>query len=262
MKVGEGREGDEYIISRFDHVIPAVNIVSIYGQQESRSSKEEIFKSWLRLRDDLLRIENSGEGILIIGDMNRYVGSDELGVSGNHSKVSHGGQLIREMVKENNYVTLNNIAVGGPWTWVQRGKESIKNCLDLAYASKNLMPFIKLVVIDKDRNFTPKRVIWRKKEFTSVYTDHFTMEIVLSGMPRRNQTLEKSSVWNLGKPGGWEEYERLTDMRAGEIDTIANSSDVPIDVKFKKIVNVEMEVKFQAFGKTRGKSNNGKNKLS
>ena len=83
--------------------------------------------------------------------MNRAVGLDELGVLGNHSKVSHGGQLIREMVKEYNYVTVNNMAVGGPWTWVQRGKETVMSCLDLAYASQNLVPFIKQVTIDKDR---------------------------------------------------------------------------------------------------------------
>ena len=189
VKVGEGREGGEYIITRLDHVVPPVNIVNIYGQQESRTSKEEILESWIRLREDLLRIESCGEGILIVGDMNRAVGSDELGVSGNHSKVSHGGQLIRDMVQENNYVTLNNIATGGPWTWVQRGKELVRSCLDLAYASRNLMPFIKCMVIDNERKFTPKRVIWKNKKFTAVYTDHFTIEIVLSGMPRGNQRI-------------------------------------------------------------------------
>ena len=69
--------------------------------------------------------------------------------------VSYGGQLIRDMVKDRNYITINNLAEGGPWTWVQRGKESVRSCLDLAYASQNLLPFIKCMVIDKDRKFTP-----------------------------------------------------------------------------------------------------------
>ena len=83
VKVTEGKEGDEYIITRLDHVLPPVNIINIYGQQESRTSKQEIFESWTRLREDLVQIENSGEGILIVGDMNRAVGNDELGVEGN-----------------------------------------------------------------------------------------------------------------------------------------------------------------------------------
>ena len=49
VKVGEGREGDEYIITRLNHV----NIVNIYGDQECRSTKEHILESWMRLNDDL-----------------------------------------------------------------------------------------------------------------------------------------------------------------------------------------------------------------
>ena len=48
IKVDEGRDGDEYIITRYDHVKPAMNIVNIYGKQEGRSTKENIKKSWLR----------------------------------------------------------------------------------------------------------------------------------------------------------------------------------------------------------------------
>ena len=250
VKVAEGQEGDEYIITRIDNVLPPVNIVNIYGQQESRTQKEEILASWMRLREDLSRIESSGEGVLIVGDLNRAVGSDELGVIGNHDRVSYGGQLIREMVEVNNYICLNNLAEGGPWTWVQRGKEEVKSCLDLAYASQNLMPFIKSIKLDKDKEFTPRRVIWKNKTFKSVYTDHFPMEIILHGMPRKKRLVENVSVWNMAKPGGWKNYKELTDRRASEINVIAEK-DIPMDEKFKQIENIEKEIKFEAFGKTR-----------
>ena len=77
VKVTEGKEGDEYIFSRLDHVIPAINIVNIYGQQESRTSKDEITASWLRLQKDLEEIEEKGEAVLILGDLNRAIGSDQ-----------------------------------------------------------------------------------------------------------------------------------------------------------------------------------------
>ena len=38
LKVDEARDGDEYIITRYDHVKPAMNIVKIYGKQEGRSA--------------------------------------------------------------------------------------------------------------------------------------------------------------------------------------------------------------------------------
>ena len=120
VRVCEGKEEDEYIITRLDHVVPPINIVNIYGQQESRAAKEEILNSWVRLRDDLGAILARGEALLILGDMNISVGSDELGVSGNHDRVSYGGQLVRNFMKENNLTIFNNLVDGEPWTWVQR----------------------------------------------------------------------------------------------------------------------------------------------
>ena len=56
---------------------------------------------------------------MIIGDMNRAIGSDEHGIPGNKDKVSYGGELIREMLKNEEYVLLNSLSLveGGPWTW-------------------------------------------------------------------------------------------------------------------------------------------------
>ena len=147
VKVTEGQEGDEYIITRYDHVIvvPALNLINIYGQQESRISTDEISASWLRLQKDLEEIDDRGEALLLIGDVNRAVGSDQWGVTGNHDRVSHGGQLIRDMLREKDYVILNNMAVGGPWIWVKRGNEMVRSCLDLVIGSKNLLPFVKSI---------------------------------------------------------------------------------------------------------------------
>ena len=72
VKVGEGKEGDEYVITRLDHVTPAVNIVNIYGDVESRAGgKDKILEKWTRLMKDVKEIKDRGEGILLIGDMNR-----------------------------------------------------------------------------------------------------------------------------------------------------------------------------------------------
>ena len=149
-----------------------MNIINIYGQQECRTARDDIFDSWARLTKDINDITDRGEAYLIMGDLNRAVGADEWGVVGNHDKVSYGGQMVRDQMKEKNCIILNNRAEGGPWTWIQRGKESVKSCLDLAICSRDLVPFVKTVVIDNKRQFTPRRVIWKNKTFSSVYTDH------------------------------------------------------------------------------------------
>ena len=53
VKVGEGKEGDEYLITRFDHTVPAINLINIYGEQEGRTPAIEIEKGWLRLKSDI-----------------------------------------------------------------------------------------------------------------------------------------------------------------------------------------------------------------
>ena len=83
MKVTEGKDYDEYIVTRFDHTVPPVNIVTIYGNQESRSTDSEIEKSWMRLMKDVKEIETRNEAVILIGDMNRAIGNDMYGIKGN-----------------------------------------------------------------------------------------------------------------------------------------------------------------------------------
>ena len=115
VKVAEGREGDEYIISRFGHISPPVNIINIYGEQEKgdkeNGKKEKILESWNRLLQDLKEIESRKEHLLILGDLNRKVGTGILGIEGNNPNISFGGQLVRDLLATSKYVLLNNLPV-------------------------------------------------------------------------------------------------------------------------------------------------------
>ena len=134
IKVDEGRDGDEYIITRYDHVNPALNIVNIYGEQEGRSTKESIKRSWLCLYDDIKTIAERGENVMIIGDLNRAVGNDELGIIGNNRKVFKGGEFLRELIKTGDFTILNNLDKSdkGSWTWIDRKGNNTKSCLYIA----------------------------------------------------------------------------------------------------------------------------------
>ena len=60
--------------------------MNIYGEQEGRSTKESIEKSWLCLYDDIKTIAERGENVMIIGDLNIAVGNDEWGIIGSVAK--------------------------------------------------------------------------------------------------------------------------------------------------------------------------------
>ena len=253
MKVSEGRNDDEYIVTRLDHTVPPINIVNLYGTQESRTTDSDIEKSWWRLMKDVKDIETRNEAVLIIGDMNRAIGDGKYGVKGNKSKISFGGGLIRNMLKEDRYILINSldIVTGGPWTWTDRKDNNRKSCLDLAIMSSSLLPYLDKMEVDKEMNFTPRRVLKRKKNIVTIFSDHFSLKILLKGIPRRKETDENKTVWNLGKPNGWEVYKASTNEVSDKIVSIVEDDNLNINSVMTKINAIETKVKFKSFGKTK-----------
>ena len=254
MKVTEGKEEDEYIITRLDHTIPAINIVNIYGQQEAKTSNDDIEKSWLRLKEDIDEIKERDEALIMIGDMNRKIGNDKYGVKNNKSKISHGGHFIRNMIRDEMYILINNLDMveGGPWTWVDRQDSSRMSCLDLGIMSASLVPYLTKVEVDVGRKFTPRRVKRNKKKQITIFTDHFSLKVELKGVPRRQTNNQQESIWNQGKPGGWDRFENLTNEASEKIKEVSEK-ETNIDKAMAKLENIDTKIKFQAFGKTKPK---------
>ena len=187
MKVKEGEDDDEFLITRLNHVVPALNIVNVYGGIENRMSKQEVLESWTRLKKEIRDIQERQEGLVLIGDLNRAVGDGDLGVEGNHPSVSYGGGLIRELLKEQEeeeeqeekeqgkrYYLLNSFkeTEGGPWTWTSRIDQSVKSCLDLVIISANLLPNFSRMMIDRKQEFYPKTVVRTGGKERLIRSDH------------------------------------------------------------------------------------------
>ena len=49
-----------------------------------------------------------GESLVVMGDLNRHIGSDHLGVNGNHDKISFGGSLVRDLIDTGDVILVNN----------------------------------------------------------------------------------------------------------------------------------------------------------
>ena len=56
IKVKEGDDKDEYIIVRNSDFNPSLNIISLYGESESRTCKSSIKQSWTWLLNDNMKI--------------------------------------------------------------------------------------------------------------------------------------------------------------------------------------------------------------
>ena len=197
VKAEEGLEDDEYLITRLDHVSPPVNILNVYGGQESRMSRQEILENWIRIKAEITEIKDRDEGLILIGDMNRAIGHDSLGIKGNHAAVSYGGTLVRELLEDKDYCLVNNLDLveGGPFTWVSRIDRSIQSCLDLVILSSNLIPFLTKMVVDTKQQYCPKRVGVKNNKNRVVKSDHHPIILSLENMPRSKHKKPISTRW-------------------------------------------------------------------
>ena len=107
--VGEGGEGDEWLAVRLDHVSPCITVLNCYGEQEGRTGREEVLARWGRLLKELEAIRARGDHCILVGDLNKLVGDDHLGIPGNNPEVTAGGQMVRDLVESGNWVLINSM---------------------------------------------------------------------------------------------------------------------------------------------------------
>ena len=249
IKVTEGLEKDEYIITRHSNFYNPINVVNIYGEQESRVKNDEIESRWTRIYNEIVKIQSRNEACIVLGDMNKHVGCDELGVRGNHPKVSFGGELVRSLLAEGNFICLNNHenTTGGPFTRMDPANPENLSCLDLILISRNLLPYFKSMMIDSQRAFSPVRPI---NKHESRHSDHFPIIVKFENIPVRKPTkMSKGShtIWNTNKEGGWEKYKTDTEM-SEEFENVIDDTKTNTET-FRRIEKVLTKKKFGAFGK-------------
>ena len=185
VRVKEGDDKDEFLIIRLDHVKPAINIVNVYGGQESRMDDQEVLENWGRIKVELDKIKERNESCVILGDFNRAIGCDKLGIPGNHPRVSFGGHLVRELLEDQEYIMLNSSqkAEGGPWTWVSRADSKIKSCIDFVIVTADLFQYVTSMVVDTEKKFAPVRVRTKKGKMRLIPPDHNPIIIKFENLP-------------------------------------------------------------------------------
>ena len=62
LKVTEGEGEDEFLVTRLGHVVPAVNVINVYGGIESRMTKLEVTENWVRIKKEIVKIKEMGRG--------------------------------------------------------------------------------------------------------------------------------------------------------------------------------------------------------
>ena len=260
VAAGEGREGDEYMITRLESFTPALNVINCYGEQR-KCKKEEVEEKWARLKKEMLEIEARQENCILAGDLNKLVGNDELGVEGNHEEITLGGKLLREMLRRGDWILVNSmgdeIVEGGPFTREDPASGGL-SCLDLFVVNRRLKRYVSKLSIDSKRKKAVANIVKRKGKLKVTYSDHFTVTLELKDLPRQKVKEKKIKMWNLAKKDGWKRYKELTEnVKIEDIMKDENTDVLEAVANFEKM---HEKMKFQAFGKvTVGKNSQGKN---
>ena len=250
MKVAEGENDEEFIITKHTQFEPPINVINIYGQQECRSSKEDIKRRWQSVLNEVYKIESQGELLVIAGDMNKHLKVE----SNKNSKTSFGGRLIEEFIETGDYVLINTtkVVTNGPNTRYSPedpNDENKKSMLTLVIVSKQLLGHVDELYIDNDLKFTPFRVINKNKR---VYTDHYAVKLTFKELPIKRKEKRKGKKylqWNTNKDNGWSKYHELTSNNA-KLETLNLFANNP-ELVMNKMEKELKKIKFHAFGKVK-----------
>ena len=239
---------NELVHIRLDNVTPALNIVGLYMDVESRDSKENMAEKVNALKEMSDEIIARGEALVMIGDINRP------SIVKEYDQMTPGTRMFADWIAEGSVVMVNDRSVPtrrDPAT----GSESL---LDVCLVSSNVCRNVTEFHVDSERKVTP----YAKSKRGRKYTDHYAVTLKISLPESKSRRKMKSRpVINFGNKEGWPRYTEISDRRFGEILDIVNSES-HIDVKEKQIERVEKEIQTEAFGIIWKKPLKKKKKLS
>ena len=69
LKVFEGEKDNEMLITRHSQFVCPINVINIYGEVESRSTKDNVQEKWASVLKEVTKIESKGDPLVILTDM-------------------------------------------------------------------------------------------------------------------------------------------------------------------------------------------------
>ena len=181
IKVAEGTDDQEYIVTRHGKYNPPINVMNVYNEVESHISKDRIVEKWQNIMNEVHRIEARGEPLIMVGDFNAHI--SDLVPNNKTDKMSVRGKLVKEFLESKDYVLVNAMkerVIGGPHTRRDPADPSKGSVLDLVIVSSNLEKYLEVMKIDTALQFTPFRMIDNSKV---KHSDHLGIVVKFKNIP-------------------------------------------------------------------------------
>ena len=231
LKISVGKT-EEYIVTRHNEFVPALNVINYYGKQESRQTVDEINSGWEQVLEEIIAIESKAEHLLLLGDLNRHIGKKL--VPGNHNKVTHAGKLLLGLLEKESLTLVNSTdkVINGPFTRydvADPDNNVKKSLLDIVVISAELRKYVDKLEIDSKLEWTPSRSV----NGSLKHPDHYALQLVFKNIPMKETkptTGSKHIVWNTRKKDGWLKYKEVTEDNSIFNDIADMETDDPQSV--------------------------------
>ena len=156
LEVERQNEIEESLWVKLDNRRTAIRIGVIYAPQENKTKIENLTKMYDNVNQQISVAQQNGENLLIVGDFNAKIGSDE----------SKGGKLLKKLANKNDLCVANNLAKG-KWTRIEGEKKSVIDYVLIDEQNKSKIS----MEIDEQKRMTPFHISKGKV----ISTDHCAM---------------------------------------------------------------------------------------
>ena len=226
----------ECVHIRMGNCVPAMNIIAVYLDVESRSTVDEVDKIFQLYTSKVNEILEKGESVICIGDHNKPLQNE---------KDSHGTKLLKQWLSDETMNLLNDPSIS---TRIDpaSGKGST---LDLAMVSSNIAQNVRSFEVDVDKVMTPFSMTKRDNSINQKFTDHRTITLTLETIIREKKTQKRKLEINKYNTEGWKIYPQISDQYAEDILDAVRSIDDPDQLE-TRLTSIDTQIQIDAFGLT------------
>ena len=256
--VREGDDKREVLVIQIELGQRQVRIIVAYGPQEnsSRDKKEEF---WKFLEEESIKAELLGQCLIIQMDGNVHGGPDLVKNDPNFQNTN--GKLFEQFLSRNsNLIVANNMNFcEGKITRIRNLKEKTeKAILDFIIINEKMLPFVKKMLIDENRNFCLRNYAQYKKNKRVIETDHNAIiaEFNLS-IPKRK--VDRIELFNLRNKECQEMFTEETHRNTQLVECFENN--YPFEIQCKMWLKTFNTILYKCFRKIRIVKNDKKNVL-
>ena len=159
-----------------------------YGPQESAPMQKKL-DFWEYLKEECERAKQEGNGFVLQGDMNSWLGQDII--TGDTRKQNQNGNMFATFVKSNKLTIVNSLPIcKGTTTW-SRIKQGVKlsSTLDFFVVCERVLPYVQEMTIDNEGNH---KITNFKNGENTTESDHSPMwiKVNLKVAPEKPEVIE------------------------------------------------------------------------